>query len=341
MYLKQWRRPRQYRSVIAYNPRGIYQVDIMYLTQLWDYIYSKEARPYYDLNNYAVVCVDVYSRFAMAVSIPTRQQKNIRTTLIQIVKELGKPDWISADNEIIDSLFVNHVLDPFFVNIKLYRTSPDEINKNAIVERMIRTIKWYILKILMNFEPGQILDHFRKQGVTWNFTDILLYFACRLINGKVNRTIKAIPEEVFVGLVGSNQKIVKKDFLLLPIDTIVLKIPERLHSQVPIKTFDYDVEPYIIVGHSGMKYYIQRLVDRVQERPLQIFNIRGRLKQPKLYKEYELKPFKDYREAYEFLQAPLVKMKLWNIAVKKGNVYEYIYRNGNYEKMLQWIKVNG
>jgi hypothetical protein len=111
----------------------------------------------------------------------------------------------------------------------------------------------------------------------------------------------------------------------------VLKIPERLHSQVPIKTFDYDVEPYVIVGHSGMKYYIQRLVDRVQEKPLQVFGRRGKLKQPKLYKEYELKPFKDYVEAYNFIQAPLVRMKLLNIPD---------YKNGMYERMLDWIMEN-
>jgi hypothetical protein len=46
------------------------------------------------------------------------------------------------------------VWDPFFIGIKIYRTSPDEINKNAIVERMIRTLKWTMMKILMQYEPG-------------------------------------------------------------------------------------------------------------------------------------------------------------------------------------------
>jgi hypothetical protein len=153
-----------------------------------------------------------------------------------------------------------------------------------------------------------------------------------MINGRVNRTIKAKPVDVFDELTRSNQKIVKKEFKLLPVDTVVLKIPERLYSQVPIKTFDYDVEPYVIVGNSGMKYYIQKLVDRIQEKPLQVFGRRGRLKQPKLYKEYELKPFKNYREAYKFLQAPLVRMKLLNIDD---------YKDGMYERMLEWLKLNG
>jgi hypothetical protein len=43
---------------------------------------------------------------------------------------------------------------------------------------MIRTLKWAILKILMHYEPGEIYDHYRKQGVDWNFADMLLYSAC-------------------------------------------------------------------------------------------------------------------------------------------------------------------
>jgi hypothetical protein len=104
--LKQWRRPRKFRSIIAFNPGGIYQVDIMYLKQLWDYIYSQELRQQYRLNDYAVVCVDVYSRYVSAVSIPTRHQIYIREALKSIINDIGKPDWMSGDNEIMDSIYI-------------------------------------------------------------------------------------------------------------------------------------------------------------------------------------------------------------------------------------------
>jgi hypothetical protein len=178
---------------------------------------------------------------------------------------------------------------------------------------------------------GQIHFYYISQGANLNFADMLLHSACGWINNKVNRTIKAKPVAVFNEETRSNQEIVKKDFVKLPLDTIVLKIPERLHSQVPIKTFDYDVEPYIIVGHSGMKYYIQKLVDKIEEKPLQKLGKPGRKKQPKLYKEYELRPFKDYKEVLKFLRAPLVRMKLLNMPE---------YKNGMYELMVGWVEDN-
>jgi hypothetical protein len=51
-----------------------------------------------------------------------------------LISIIGKPNIISADNEIIDALFENGILYVEFAEVELYRTSPDEINKDAIVE---------------------------------------------------------------------------------------------------------------------------------------------------------------------------------------------------------------
>jgi hypothetical protein len=62
---------------------------------------------------------------------------------------MGRSNIISADNEIINSLFQDGVLYVEFNGIQLYRTSPHELNKNAIVERMIKTLKQYLINVLM------------------------------------------------------------------------------------------------------------------------------------------------------------------------------------------------
>jgi hypothetical protein len=67
--LKQWKNPREYRSIVAYHPTGIYQVDIMAVYPLWTKIFSDQERVKYEVNDYAVVCVDVYSRYVKARSI--------------------------------------------------------------------------------------------------------------------------------------------------------------------------------------------------------------------------------------------------------------------------------
>jgi hypothetical protein len=147
--LKQWRRPHKYRTIVAYGPKGIYQIDIMHLYPLWLKMFNYTSKQQYGLNDYAVVCVDVYSRYVKARSIPNRQRQKIAMGIFQLITIMGRPNIISADNEIINSLFQDGVLYVEFNGIQLYRTSPHELNKNAIVERMIKTLKQYLINVLM------------------------------------------------------------------------------------------------------------------------------------------------------------------------------------------------
>jgi hypothetical protein len=77
-------------------------------------------------------------RCVKARGIPTREEINIGRALFDQINIMSKPDIISADNEIINAIFKRGVMYPEFTDIQPYRTSPDEINKNAIVERMIK-----------------------------------------------------------------------------------------------------------------------------------------------------------------------------------------------------------
>jgi intergrase/recombinase len=64
--------------------------------------------------------------------------------MIHIFGVMGRPEIISGDNEIISRI----VDDPEFQGIGWYVTTTHETNKNVIIERFIRTLKNYILKIL-------------------------------------------------------------------------------------------------------------------------------------------------------------------------------------------------
>jgi hypothetical protein len=73
-----------------------------------------------------------------------------------------------------------------FADIEPYRTNPDEINKNAIVERMIKTLKQYVLNIFMSYKVVQLNNMYLKYSQKYianykidiSFTDYLLEFAC-------------------------------------------------------------------------------------------------------------------------------------------------------------------
>jgi hypothetical protein len=231
MSLKQWRRPKEYRSIIAYNPRGIYQVDIMYLSPLWNRIFNTIFKQQYQIVDYALVCVDVYSRYVKAVGLYSFDKKQISDGMYYIIHQMGRPQIISGDNQVINALYQKvggqNVIDPRFEGIRTYATAPRETNKNAIVERMIRTIKDMILKILQRYDPVDIYKYYRSRGHNYTMTNTILFLACHFINNRVNRTIKNKPDDVFNLREHNEQKVNRVNYPLYKERTIVLKIPER------------------------------------------------------------------------------------------------------------------
>jgi hypothetical protein len=113
-----------------------------------------------------------------------------------------------------------------------------------------------------------------------SFTDYLLEFVCEN-NNKVHKTIKAIPSQVFQELDTSKQKIVHGYYPLYKKGTIVIKRPERA-GEVPLKLFNFDPEPYIIVDTRGRKYIVGKLIDHIE----------GNLEpSTKYYQPYEIRTF--------------------------------------------------
>jgi len=331
MYLKQWRRPRQYRSIIAHKPQGIYQVDIMYLSPLWNRIFNTMFKQQHQIADYALVCVDVYSRYVKAVGLYTFEKNQILHGMLYIIRLMGRPEIISGDNQIINALYQNvggqKVLDPRLSDIRTYATSPKEVNKNAIVERMIRTIKDMILKILMKYDPVYIYNYYIAKGYNYTMTNAILFVACHYINNRVNRTIKNKPRDVFERLEQNKQDITHVRYPLYKERTIVLKIPERA-GEVPLKTFDYDPEPYVIVQRAGRKYVLQRMIDWIRGVPY--FDETTRAKE-KLYKPYEIRPFKSGDELLRYLNTPLVKYTLTNSPR---------YGVEGYKALVDWVSSN-
>jgi hypothetical protein len=321
MYLKQWRRPRGYRSIIAHRIRGIYQVDIMDLRPLWNRIFDPALRSQYNILNYALVSVDVYSRYVFAVSIQSTQYSEIAQGMLFIVNRIGKPSNITADNQVINA--IKQV--PELNDVKKYASTPGEANKNAIVERMIRTIKDTILKILMNYDPLDIYNYYVSKGYNYTMTNAILFLACYIINHSVNRTIKARPIDVFNHYEKNKQRIRYGSYLVYRMYSIVLKIPERA-GQVPLKTFNYDPEPYIIVLVSGKKYIIQKLIEWI--RGIHYLDVRSSTKN-KSYKPYELRPFNRAEDFIKYLKTPLVRYTLVNNPE---------YGIQGYQQLLRWIE---
>lgn len=314
--LKEWRYPRRYRSVIAYNPLGIYQCDIIELYPLWDKLFGfdTELRQTLKPDNYGLITVDVYSRFAWGLSLSRKRKQDIRAGLKQIFNEIGTPEILSGDAEVVNSVYEDYkkqILYPEFKDLKTYKSTPEQSNKNPIIERMMRTLKNYILKYLYHNEYPidklEIITPFNGTYIT-SGADFLIKYACNINNNKRHRMIRAVPSEVFNGLDSNKQDIIKIDYPLLQVGDIVLKITTRPHSEVPIKTFEKDYDLYVIEKVVSRKYKLVPLYDMIKVP--ETVRKRGRPKTARLYQPYEVRKM-SIQDIKSHLESPLVLMSLY------------------------------
>ena len=116
-----------FNSVIAYYPSDCYQIDII--------VYSKyEIHKY----KYILVIIDVYSRYVQVKPMTSRENPVIIKNIISIFEKIGYPYRLQSDNEFATKEFID-LMDK--CNVKLSFSNPYEINKNAIVERVNRTLR--------------------------------------------------------------------------------------------------------------------------------------------------------------------------------------------------------
>ena len=130
---KQTKKPKVFRTILADGPRKNYQMDII--------IYDR-----YEINKYKyILCViDVYSRYAVSKAMTNRENDTILKNMKEIFDEMGgSPENINCDNEFNTSKIIEYFKDKKIIP---HFSEPNEINKNAIVERFNRTITGLIQK---------------------------------------------------------------------------------------------------------------------------------------------------------------------------------------------------
>lgn len=223
---KEGKKPKEFNSILANKKRDCFQIDII--------IYDR-----YKVNGYQyILCVvDVHTRYASCRAMTNRENVNILYKLKDIFKELGIPKNINCDNE-----FNTKMLNDYFSKEKItvHYSEPNEINKNAIVERFNRTLagmiqKWRIATGKRDWV--KVLD-----DLVYNY------------NNTVHRTIKATPYDVWNGIDKNTQRInfVNNDFKKG--DKVrVKKIKQILGKGDYVK---YSREVYYIDTVKGNKVYL-------------------------------------------------------------------------------------
>jgi transposase InsO family protein len=90
--LREWRYPRTYRTIFAKNPRDIFQADVMVLKPLWNHIFPEfYIQTKYRPKDFALVCIDVFSRYVWAVAMDKEDTKTTAAAIIQVFHHMGMP----------------------------------------------------------------------------------------------------------------------------------------------------------------------------------------------------------------------------------------------------------
>jgi hypothetical protein len=131
--LKPTIKQKQYNSIIAYFPRHIYQMDII--------VYDRYE---YNKYKYMLVVIDINSRYLQVRPMTSRSMVNILKAYRSIIKVMKIPEQLHSDNEFNKAEF----LEELSKDGTTFRFSdPNEMHKNAIVERVNGTIALFIQKV--------------------------------------------------------------------------------------------------------------------------------------------------------------------------------------------------
>jgi hypothetical protein len=186
----------------------------------------------------------------------------------------------------------------------LIASKSNETNKNAIVERAIRTLKNDLLQYLYVHPFPVISGRFvTEEYIELDTTTIVLQEICTLRNNTIHRTIRQKPIDVFYGRALNRQIIARKNYLQFNLGDLVMAKPIRERGELGIKTLRFDHDIYIIVLKEGDKYKLKSLYNF----------IRGKKdEKPHWYKPYEVRKITP-QQALEHLNSPLVRAYLYRV----------------------------
>jgi len=163
------RRPKEFSNIVSPSVGNNFQIDII--------VYDRYA---YHNYKYILCCIDVYSRYATCRAMTNRNMSTIIKNINSIFEEMGIPNNINSDNEFNKKKFNQLAQEN---DITMYYSQPNEINKNAIVERFNRTL-------------AELLQKWRIATGKYDWYKVLPDIVDNY-NNTFHGTIKATPSSVF------------------------------------------------------------------------------------------------------------------------------------------------
>ena len=282
---KKFKKPKVFNTIYAHSPRDNYQIDII--------VYDR-----YTYNNYKyiLVCIDVHSRYLQCRAMTNRTNETIIKNLKDIFDVMGVCRIINCDNE-FNKTKINDLFQKLDIRVKF--SQPDEINKNAIVERVNGTI-------------ASMLQRWRVATNKYNWHAILPSIVDNY-NNTYHSTIKALPKDVFNFDDTNKQTIIKLDNSF--------KVGDKVRTKIRKKVFDKGD----ILTNSKTIY----LIDSIDKNKITIRNTETDNILKTTYKPQELTKIQDIQykpnvdsndEQIHINQQKEIKQKR---AIKKAGIEKY------------------
>jgi hypothetical protein len=226
---KQQHKPKEFSSIISPSVLNNIQIDLM--------IYDRfEIHKY----KYILMIVDVYSRYVTAIPLTTRKFPIIMSKIKETFNKWGIPKNINCDNE-----FNTHEFNEYAItnDITVFFSQPDEINKNAIVERVNRTIAGLLNKYRIatkNYDWPKYLN-----DIVYNY------------NHTYHSTIKETPADVFEKKESNKQDYHKVESDIKVGDKVRIKRKKKIFDKGDLISLSDDL--YLIDNIDKNRYYLKNI----------------------------------------------------------------------------------
>jgi len=240
---------KSFNSTYAPSPKFSYQMDLM------------DIQKNKNINNnfrYILLVIDINSRFLMVKALKDKKTDTVFKAIKSIFKKYGLPNHLSFDK---GAEFNNKSLIQYFNNNNIQTTisNPEDKYKNAVVERVILTIR----KILNRYKIAN-----KKQSFIKDLPKLISNY-----NKTYHQTIKTTPVKIW-NYEDVNHQEYKFNTETLNKGDLVRIIKNKKTFQ---KTDDGETttkQIYQIVKHDGLNYSIKNINnDRILKKKYRIKNL--------------------------------------------------------------------
>lgn len=237
------------KPCIQYNisRQGFHPIMSLAADNAWDHVAFDVAGPFPASkagNQYALIMVDVKSRFLVTRALPNLKKETMAQVLYEVFATFGPPKIMQSDNgvEFINSVVRKLVKAAGIDHRKVATYNP---RANGLAERFVKTVKAVLNKKLSGESPN------------W---DLVLPGATLAINKKDNKTSKTAPFTLFFGRQANAWNDYKVAKFLTDAELGLFEAIEEIEDEVPARGMNSNQT------RQTVQPMVQAVVDAQQEK---------------------------------------------------------------------------